>query len=357
MSPTASCTAGHDHRAYLGVYLSRYLRFKVSNYANNHIASACYLRPWAGEEGNLRRVLVGQLKSEPKRPEKAGFRRRLFGNAAVSKAAERRMTVYESEGIDALRRIDANWPLDLPTKATIGALVAVHMVRNPAVLEATSQLLSRQIIDKLPQYEREFSSDKVSELIRSLTSNEFRVSHMLETIPKTASLVASMHWTLLDFEGPLLATGDQPVTAVPLLGDNGRAKVAPMPSTGYVATTELRIALSPNRALLLTWMNDEDTERPLLSDDDVAVELNRAVVAQADREWFHHPDRRPVRITADDFDLESCRAISHGLIPGYSVEAAAVSSRRNHTGELLAGMIDNNVLNAYHVAGVRREQS
>jgi hypothetical protein len=328
----------------------------MSNYANNHVASACYLRPWADEDGNLRRVLAGQLKSEPKRPAKAGFRRRLFGNAAVSKAAERRMTVYESEGIDALRRIDADWPLDLPTKAKIGALVAVHMVRNPAVLEMTSQLLSKQIIDKLPQYEREFSPDKVSELIRSLTSNEFRVSHMLETIPKTASLVASMHWTLLDFEGPLLATGDQPVTTVPLLGDNDRVEVAPMPSTGYVATTELRIALSPSRALLLTWMNDEDPERPLHCHDAVAVELNRAVVAQADREWFHHPDRRPVRITVDDFDLESCRAISHGLIPGYSVEAAAVSPRRDHTRELLEGMIENNVLNAYHVGGVRREQ-
>ena len=58
----------------------------------------------------------------------------LFGNAVVSKAAERRMTIYESDGIDALRRIDADWPLDLPTKAKIGALVAVHMVRNPAVL-------------------------------------------------------------------------------------------------------------------------------------------------------------------------------------------------------------------------------
>ena len=157
----------------------------------------------------------------------------------------------------------------------------------------TSQLLSKQIIEKLPQYEREFSSDKVSELIRSLTSNEFRVSHMLETIPKTASLVASMHWTLLDFEGQLLATGDQPVTAVPLLGDNDRAEVAPMPSTGYVATTELRIALSPSRALLLTWMNDEDPERPLQCHDAVAVELNRAVVAQADREWFHHPEPAP----------------------------------------------------------------
>ncbi len=266
------------------------------------------------------------------------------------------MAIYESEGIDALRRIDADWPLDLPIKAKIGALVAVHMVRNPAVLEMTSQLLNKQIIEKLPQYEREFSPDKVSELIRGLTSNEFRVSHMLETIPKTASLVASMHWTLLDFGGPLLATGDQPVTAVPLLADDGRAEIAPMPSTGYVATAELRIALSPSRALLLTWMNDEDAQSPLLCNDVIAVELNRAVIAQADREWFYHPDRRPVRITADDFDLESCRAISHGLIPGYSVEAAAVSPRRDHTRELLEGMIENNVLNAYHVGGVKREQ-
>jgi hypothetical protein len=329
----------------------------MSDYANNHVASTCYLRPWAGEDGNLRRVLTGRLKSEPKRPTKVGFRRRLFGNAAVSKAAERQMTIYESEGINALRRINADWPLDLPTKAKIGALVAVHMVRNPAVLETTSQLLSKQIIEKLPQYEREFSPDKVSELIGALTSNEFRVSHMLETIPKTASLVASMHWTLLDFGEPLLATGDQPVTAVPLLDDDGRAEVVPMPSTGYVATTELRLALGPSRALLFTWMNDEDSERPLPCDDVIAVELNRAVVAQADREWFHHPDRRPTRITANDFNLESCRAISHDLIPGYSVEAAAASPRRDHTRELLEGMIENNVINAYHVGGVRREQS
>jgi hypothetical protein len=331
------------------------LLLKVGDYANNHVASACYLRAWAGDDGNLRRVFVGQLESAPKRPERAGFRRRLFGNVAVSREAERRLSIYESEGIDALRRIDADWPLDLHTKARIGALIAVHMVRNPAVLETTSQLLGKQIIKKLPEYERELSPDKVSELVRGLTSNEFRISHMLETIPKTASFVASMHWTLLDFRSPLLATGDQPVTAVPLLGDGGRAEVAPMPSTGYTATSELRIALSPSRALLLTWQNDEDAERPLLVDDAVAVELNRAVIAQADREWFHHPDRRPVRITVDDFDLENCRSVGHLLVPGYSDEAAAASPRRAHTCELLEGMIENNVLDAYHVGGVRRE--
>jgi hypothetical protein len=64
-----------------------------------------------------------------------------------------------------------------------------------------------------------------------------------------------------------------------------------------------------------------------------------------------------VRITADNLDIETCGPVSHRLVPGYSVEAAAASPRRDYARGLIEEMIENNVLDAYHVGGVRRDRA
>jgi len=180
---------------------------------------------------------------------------------------------------------------------------------------------------------------------------------MLDMIPKQASLIASMHWTLLEFPLPLLATSDQPVTVVPLVPDGAVARVVAAPATGYLMTEEVRFAIGPNRALLFTWLNDVESKRPVFACDDFAAELNRAVIGQADKEWFHHPERRATRLKRDDLNVEVCSSLGHQFIPEYSTRYALESPRRIHASELVNRMIEDQIVDEFHVARVRRATS
>lgn len=327
----------------------------MASYANNHIASAGYLKSWTGETGHLARVLLeAPGETELKRPSRVGFRRRFFSDPKVARAAERRFSVYESEGISGLEQLGRSWPPTDQERLDIAKLVAVHMVRNPAFVEATMSASSTAISDNLDEYREQLTESQTQELIAHLTGEVFRIDHMFDLVPKHASLIASMHWTLLEFPEPLLATSDQPVTVVPLLPDGTTARVVAMPQTGYLMTEEVRFALDPHRALVFTWVNDIEAKRPALADDNFAAELNRAVIAQADREWFHHPDRRATRLKRDDFSVEVCSSLGCQLIPEYSSGYAVESPRRHHTTKLINRMIDEQINDKFYVARVRR---
>jgi Protein of unknown function (DUF4238) len=311
-------------------------------------------RGWTAD-GRLARVLLeGSGESELKKPQRVGFRRRFFTDRRIARHAEARLGVYESEGIRALERIRQSWPPDDQTRLDLAKLVAVHMARNPASIEATIRMSKRAIAENIEAYRHELSEKQVRELLSHLTSEAFRVDHILDLIPKHASLVASMHWTLLEFPEPLLATSDQPVTVMPILPEGTVARVTAMPSTGFLMTEEARFALDPWRALIFTWMNDIDSQRPVIAPDDFAAELNRAAIAQADREWFHHPDRRATRLKQDDLDVEVCGSLGCELLPEYTTNAALESPRRLHAGRLLQRMIDQQITSEFHVARVRR---
>lgn len=328
----------------------------MGEYGKNHIATAAYLKAWTGDDGRMRRVKVGDLISEPKRPESAGFRRRFFGDRALSERAERVFGVYERRGLEALKRVDDEWPvLDMGTRTDIGGLVGIHMIRNPAFVANDERMIQEQLTRNQPTYAETMTQMQLNAIVDHMTGDQFKVEHMLESVPKQRSLVASMHWTLVEFDAPLLATSDHPVTAVPFLPDDVRIDVTAMPQAGYLATSELRIALSPTRALLGTWLNDEDSPEPIHGSERDAVQLNRAVIGQADREWIHHPDRWPPRLTVEDFEMAQCHPVAFRLIPGYDRDSAMSSDRRAHAGELVNGMIENDVKNAYHVASVKRE--
>lgn len=327
----------------------------MAPYANNHIASAGYLKGWTDNNGQLARVLLETPgASELKQPGNVGFRRRFFSDSELARAAERRFSVYESQGISGLTQLGRSWPPTDQQRLDIAKLVAIHMVRNPAFVEATKSASGALVRDNLDEYREQLTEDQTEELIGHLSGEVFRVDHMFDLVPKHASLIASMHWTVLEFQVPLLATGDQPVTVVPLLRDGETARVAAMPETGYLMTEEMRFALDPCRALVFTWLNDIESEGPVLAGDEFAAELNRAVIAQADREWFHHPSRRATRLKRDDLGFEACSSLGHQLIAEYSTEYAVESPRRLHAVKLINRMIEERITDEFHVARVRR---
>ena len=152
-----------------------------------------------------------------------------------------------------------------------------------------------------------------------------------------------MHWALIEFPEPLLATSDQPVSVVPLLESGATVEVQAFPQTGFLETEEIRFPIDPHRALLMSWAVGFDTERALSASPDIAAELNRTTIAQADREWVHHPARRPTRLKADELGDRFCRPVANQLDRNYTTDYARNSPRRKQAGKLLNGMIDEEV--------------
>jgi hypothetical protein len=70
------------------------------------------------------------------------------------------------------------------------------------------------------------SGEQVRETV---ASDGWRAQLFIEQLPQVASVVASMHWTVLEFPDEVLATSDQPVAVLPLLPAHTTAPVAPLP--------------------------------------------------------------------------------------------------------------------------------
>jgi hypothetical protein len=74
----------------------------------------------------------------------------------------------------------------------------------------------------------------------------------MKQIPRMASLFMSMHWSLVTFPDPLVASCDQPVVCVPLPSGR-RMPIKAMPQTGFMETAEVRFPIDPWRVPLLSW--------------------------------------------------------------------------------------------------------
>jgi hypothetical protein len=324
----------------------------MGKYANNHITTAAYLTGWADPaSGQLARIRVstgaGRPPSELKKPRSVGARRRFFGpDPKVRRRAEQRFNFYEDKGIQALNRLGDSWPPRHDERIDIGCLVGVHMVRTPAFVAVTGARSRAEFERKLPSYRETMSAEQIDQLQTHFDSSTYQIDTMLDLVLKQASLLASMHWTMLEFADPLLASSDQPVSVVPLLVDGQTAPVEAAPASGFLACEEIRFPIDPWRCLLLTWIEGFDSERALHPSDGIASEINRATIAQADREWFHHPARRATVLKAGSFKDNLCGGVAHQLDPQYDTEYARTSPRRRHTNKLMEEMIDDDISNA-----------
>jgi hypothetical protein len=197
-----------------------------------------------------------------------------------------------------------------------------------------------------------WSDEQMDEFVRMVTSDAWRAQLFGDQLPQAASLIASMHWALLEFRDEVLATSDQPVTVVPLLGEQDWAPLATLPPGGLASCEEIRMALDPRHALLMTWLNEPDDGPMFHGTDRVAAELNRAVIGQADEQWFHHPARRPTTLTPGTTPEQGCGAIGRLLFRDYDHESALCSQRRLDTLENLESMIEGQISGDLRVAGV-----
>lgn len=314
---------------------------------NIHIATAGYVRRWADSAGQVMRVpIFAPSGAERKKPEKVGFRPRFWGpDPELARATEERLNRYESLGIEGLRQLDRGlWPSDIATRQNISFIVAVHMVRNPAFWRSALERQETALTQRLPEWRGTLTEKQLAEGLAYLRSRRFQIGHMLDLIPKYAALIASMHWTLIEFTEPLIATSDQPVAIFPILDNQEIAQVDAIPTTGYLDTEEIRFPVDPYRSLIFTWYDAHDTGRIIQGDRDLAAELNRPIIGQADRDYFHHTGGLPPRLKSNgDFNVLKCSGVGCSLLPDYGTEYARQSHRRKATTANVNQMIEERI--------------
>lgn len=85
--------------------------------------------------------------------------------------------------------------------------------------------------------EEQFDSEFDAGMVRMGENNE-RLTQMLHPVENIASVLGSMQWSLLTFDGPVLATADEPVTVWP------RSDITSVPRS-WPTTTGLLRSLCP----------------------------------------------------------------------------------------------------------------
>jgi hypothetical protein len=309
-----------------------------------HLTARCYIRRWA-DNG---RVFVQDddpnLAPKAREVASVGWRHAWWGaDAGLSRLAESTLQHSENETAPILREIAARWPLPRDGRAVLAQFIAIHSVRTPAWLETYNAISMAAIGQELTR--RRWGADIEKAAVRGFMSDEFRVETLLRQVPRVASMLMSMQWSLVEFEEPIIASCDQPVVFVPLIPFWQRVPIQAMPRKGFMETAEVRFPIDPWRVLLLSWMPEPDVAAPVRGEFRHATDVNRSTRAQADRHWFHRPGPRPPLLTPPMLDL-SCEPISYGLIPGYSFDVAANSRRRAEADMIMKQLIETNTSDA-----------
>src|SRR4051794_22697825 len=107
-----------------------------------------------------------------------------------------------------------------------------------------------------------------------------------------------MHWSLVEFDEPVLATSDHPVVLWPI--DEERLRPDSAITAGAHRTLEVKWPLTPSLALLALWRDVGDKRAPVAGTEAFAESLNSLVIAQAEEPWIHLPDTTPPRQPADE---------------------------------------------------------
>lgn len=315
----------------------------MSEYAKNHVASASYLRAFADESGQVAVVPIDQRRAPDRRkPSNVGYRRNFWGqDVALRRQAERMLAEIESDARDVLQRLPENWPLpaELSERAPILRFLAIHVIRTPGWKQLLGRLAERWVLEHGEEYGGELTLEQKLGIARS---DQWAVETLSSEIPVLASMFGSMHWTLVSFAEPCLATSDQPLVAIPFWPGGGE-EVLPLPAAGLLHASEYRIALDPEHLLLLTWIDRGDLDPPLRGSRYAAEVANRSVRAQADRQWFSRPGVETPLGAVVLGSREAPTSIAPTLLPPYSLRFAMRSWRRREAERHVHEMIDGDV--------------
>lgn len=327
----------------------------MSEYAKNHVASACYLRGFADDAGQVEVFSIDpRVPARRGKPDNVGHRRNFWGqDAALRRHAERMLTEIESDAADVLLDVPVNWPPpdELSERAPMLQFLAIHLIRTPGWKQLLGQLAQRWVLEHADEGPGDLTLEAKLELARS---DRWAVETLESEIPVLASMFGSMHWTLVRFSEPCLATSDQPLVALPFW-PGGAEEVRPLPAAGLLHVSEYRIALDSKHLLLLTWIDRGDLEPPAHGSREIAELHNRSVRAQADRQWFSKPGAETPLGAVVLGRSEAPTPVAPILFPAYTPSIAARSRRRRGAERHVHDMIDTGVRDELRCVVVRRD--
>ena len=306
----------------------------------SHVVTRGYLRSFALDE-----IIAMHLVAES-----SGIREVPVGKAGVLKDFYLRhrpdgTPVYDVEWslehIDKavpplLRQISERWPLTIQEKAMLAEFIAMQVLRGPrwrnwhAAFTAdyfTGVRTSGEFDGEEP--EGMTIEEALAETERQLSSDTVTLAKMLELSRKGTQIIGSMHWTLLQFERPWLATSDHPVVFWSLdIASRQPKKSDDFLKGGLLNALEVRFPISPQHALLMTWLDLPDDEAPTVKcTKDIAANLNAFTVAEATYQWFHVPGMTVPRASGQ------LLPVAPSLLRPYSANVVRESVRWNQTAQ------------------------
>jgi hypothetical protein len=303
----------------------------------SHIVPRNYLENFA-TGGAIAMRMPGWPESKPVSTRRIAVREAFYSRTRPdgSRIDDVEWSLAQLERVTAplLRTVGAAWPLDRDRKTRLAELFAHQLIRGPQWKEWHEDFTPRFIANYQRQ-EGQNADDRVAIEVagRDLLTDTSRLTRMLSLGTKITAILASMHWTLLEFDRPWVVTSDHPVVVWPL---SQRAR-PPQPTsmdTGVLETLEVRVPISPHQAILMTWNDDPDEETsPLRGRRDHAANLNAFTVAQADLQWFHQPGA-PAPLACGRL-----LPLSIQLFPDYTAAVASHSRRRARTVSIVQLMV------------------
>jgi hypothetical protein len=308
----------------------------------HHTVSAGYVRRFVGD-ANTVTVHHAQRGIYDEGPGGVGYQVDYWGTSALASRVEARFSRVESDALGLLAHLEDRWPLDERDRAALGQFIASHIVRLPSFGGALRQfcvIAAREMLaEKAPEHG--LDEQQVAVVAEHLRSQLFHARDLLRQIPRIASALCSMHWTVVEFENDWLISCDQPV----VLLARGQRDISPASAIqpyGLMNTFEGRFTLDPHHALLLTWHHEPDGAW-LRGARAHACSINCALKAQTLQEWFCRPGTAPPLLSPPILE-ERVFPIAPDLLPGYTMESASASGRRHAAEALISKIIEGEPL-------------
>jgi hypothetical protein len=300
-----------------------------------HILPRVYQRNWA-IDGMVELHVAGRPGSRPASTKDVGVKKRAYRRERPDGTpiddVEWSLSHMEGAVGPILTNALERWPYNFDDKQVLAEFFALQMVRGPRFWRDRERLVQQAARDlqaqgvELPDgSRREITDEEAREAAEAFLGSTKRHTDMLTLGQKLPIVLASMHWTLVQFEQPIIALSDHPVVVWPI--NRGSASPSVTPAYGPQTALEVRAPISPHLALLMTWIYDGDPVAPVNGGLRHARAINAFTIAQAEDQWLHQIGTKPLLGTG------VMKPIAPSIYPRYTPAAAERSRLRTEVEE------------------------
>lgn len=293
------------------------------------------------------------LMSTKRAGTRPAFYRRTRPSGDTTDDVEASLAYIESKAAPVLHAVVRGAPPDLAAKGALAQLFAVQLLRGPAFFEQRKELLTPMIEqlteeDVVPAALAAAGGDMSAlrgQVLDAYLNSTNSLMTMLQKTGKIAGILGNMRWHVLNFGEPSLAYSDHPVVVVP--SGKPMSEPADRQDLGPLSAVEIRVPISPSRAILMNWIARADPEGEIWLGRDAAAELNAFTIAQAEEEWMHMPNHEPP-IAQGPFE-----PVSRFIQAGYDEGAMSTSVRHEFAIEWIEKNQGRNWINDLQLADIR----